>query len=84
MHLGKTELGGFDWIRLVSVNTVINLRIAQNVGKLMSSWATGGFSRRTRSHGVGHSFDSMQYLQHGRALQHDLSPLWDLCQGQTR
>jgi hypothetical protein len=34
------------------VNTVMNLRVPWNVGKFLSSWATGGFSRRAQLHGV--------------------------------
>jgi hypothetical protein len=33
------------------VNTVMNLRVPQNVGKFLSSCATGGFSRRVQLHG---------------------------------
>jgi hypothetical protein len=44
--------GGMDWINVAQcrdqwkalVNTVMNLRIPQNVGKFLSSCATGGFS----------------------------------------
>jgi hypothetical protein len=32
------------------VNTVMNLRIPKNAGKLLSSCTTGGFSRRTQLH----------------------------------
>jgi hypothetical protein len=34
------------------VNTAINLRVPQNVGKFLRSCATGGFSRRAQLHGV--------------------------------
>jgi hypothetical protein len=34
------------------VNTVINFRIPYKVGKLLSSFTTGGFSRRAHLHGV--------------------------------
>jgi hypothetical protein len=49
-----------DWIDLAQdgnqwralVNTVTNLRIPYNVGKLVSSCTTGGFSRRAELHAV--------------------------------
>jgi hypothetical protein len=34
------------------VNMVINLRVPLNAGKFLSSCTMGGFSRRTRLHGV--------------------------------
>jgi hypothetical protein len=34
------------------VSTMMNLWVPFNVGKFMSSWATGSFSRRTQLHGV--------------------------------
>jgi hypothetical protein len=34
------------------VNTVMNLRVPQNVGKFLSSCTTGGFSRRAQLHEV--------------------------------
>jgi hypothetical protein len=44
--------GGMDWIDLaqdrdqwkVLVNTIMNLRVPQNVGKLLSGCATGGLA----------------------------------------
>jgi hypothetical protein len=33
------------------VNTVLNLRVPQNVGKFLGSCPAGGFSRRTQLHG---------------------------------
>jgi hypothetical protein len=49
-----------DWIHLsedrehytVLVNTVMNLRVPKNAGKLLKSWTTGGFSRRAQLHDV--------------------------------
>jgi hypothetical protein len=49
-----------DWIDLAQdrvqwrtlVNTVMNLRVPQNVGKFLSSCATGCFSRRAQFRGV--------------------------------
>jgi hypothetical protein len=56
------EIGwcGMDWIDLAEdrdqwralVNTVMNLRVPYNVGKFLSSSATGGFSRRAQLRGV--------------------------------
>jgi hypothetical protein len=51
---------GLDWIDLAQdtdqwmavVNTVMNLRVPQNVGKFLSSCTTGGFSRRAQLHEV--------------------------------
>jgi hypothetical protein len=34
------------------VNTVINLRVPQNIGKFLSRSATDSFPRRTQLHGV--------------------------------
>jgi hypothetical protein len=36
------------------VNTVMNLRVPQNVGKCLSSCTTGGFSRRAQVHVVSY------------------------------
>jgi hypothetical protein len=49
-----------DWFHLaqdrdqwrVLVNTVMNLRFPYSVAKILSSCATGGFSRRAQLHGV--------------------------------
>jgi hypothetical protein len=38
--------------RRALVNTAMNLRVEDNVGNLMSSCTTGGFSRRAQFHGV--------------------------------
>jgi hypothetical protein len=58
MDLGEIAWGGVDWIGLAQdrnkwralVNTVINLWVPQNVGKLLSSCATGRFSIRIQLH----------------------------------
>jgi hypothetical protein len=39
-----------EWRALV--NNVMNLRVPKNIGKFLSSWATGGFSKRAQIHGV--------------------------------
>jgi hypothetical protein len=47
-----------EWIDLAQdkdswqalVNTVMNLWVLQNVGKFLSSYTTGGFSRRAQLH----------------------------------
>jgi hypothetical protein len=56
------EIGwdAMDWIDLAQdrdkwrapVNTVMKIRVPQNIGKFLSSCATGGFSRRSQLHGV--------------------------------
>jgi hypothetical protein len=60
-----------DWINLAQnrdqcrafVNTVMNLRVLWNVWKFLSSWATGGFSRRAQLHGLGNfSYAATAYL----------------------
>jgi hypothetical protein len=56
MNLRKTEWDNMDWIDLaqdrdqgvVLVNTVLNLRVPRNAGKLLSSCTIGGFSRRAQ------------------------------------
>jgi hypothetical protein len=54
MDLRVIGWGGMDWIYLAQdrdqwralENTVMNLQVPKNVGKFLSSYATGGFSRR--------------------------------------
>jgi hypothetical protein len=56
MNLREIELGGMDWIDLAQdmdqgralVNTVLNLRVLENIEQFLSGCATVGFSRRTR------------------------------------
>jgi hypothetical protein len=60
MNLREIGWGGKDWIDLAQdrdqwralVNTVMNLRFPKNVGKFLSSCATGGFSRSAELRGV--------------------------------
>jgi hypothetical protein len=60
MGLRVIGWGGMDWIELAQdrdqqralVNTVMNLWVPQNIGKFLSSCATGGSSRKTQLHGV--------------------------------
>jgi hypothetical protein len=69
MDLREIGWSGIDWIDLSQdreqwralVNTVMNLRVPQNVGKFLSSCATGGFSRWTQLHGVSYIIKSLQY-----------------------
>jgi hypothetical protein len=63
MDLREIEWGGMGWIHMVRdkgqlralVNMVMNLSVVSNIGKCLSSCATGGFSRRTQLHGVSYS-----------------------------
>jgi hypothetical protein len=60
MDLRDIGCGGMDWIDRVQyrdqwralLNTVMNIRVLQNVGKFLSSCTTGGFSRRAQLHEV--------------------------------
>jgi hypothetical protein len=63
MNLREIGWGGIDWIDLaengdqwrVLVNTAMNLRVACNVGKFMSSCTTGDFSRKPQLYVVSYS-----------------------------
>jgi hypothetical protein len=54
MHFGGIGWGGMDWIDLTEdrnqwralVSTVMNPRIPRNAGKFLSSFTSGGLSRR--------------------------------------
>jgi hypothetical protein len=58
MDLREIGWDGMDWIDLAQdrdqwrdlVNTVMNLRVSQSAGKLLSSFTNGGFSRRAQLH----------------------------------
>jgi hypothetical protein len=58
MDLRERGWDDMDWIDLAQardqcmalVNTVMNLRVPQNAGKLLSSCTIGGFSRRAQLH----------------------------------
>jgi hypothetical protein len=60
MDLREIGWGVMDWIDLSQdsdelmafVNTVMSLRVPQNVRKFLSSCTTGGFSRRAQLHEV--------------------------------
>jgi hypothetical protein len=62
MDLREIGLGGMDWIDLVQdkdpgrvlVNTVMNFRVPQNVGKFLSSCTTSGFSKRVQLHEISY------------------------------
>jgi hypothetical protein len=58
-----------DWIDLAQdgdqwrtlANTVMNLRVPQNIEKFWSCCTTGGSSRRAQLHGVGHHSTTAPY-----------------------
>jgi hypothetical protein len=60
MDLREIRWVGVDWIDMAQdkdqwralVKTVLNLRVLYNVEKVLSSYVTGGFSKRTQLHGV--------------------------------
>jgi hypothetical protein len=61
--------GGIDWIDLAQdrdrwralVNTMLHLRVSENVRMLMSSWTTGGLTRGILLHSV--SYLSIKYVR---------------------
>jgi hypothetical protein len=56
IDLGERGWDGMDWIHLAEdrdqwralVNTVMNLRVPQNVGKFLSGCTIGSFTRRAQ------------------------------------
>jgi hypothetical protein len=60
MDLREIKWGGMEWTDLAQnkdqwralINTVMNLRVPYNFGRILSSCATGGFSRKAQLCGV--------------------------------
>jgi hypothetical protein len=60
MVLVETGWGGMDWLDLAQdrdqwralINAVMSLRVPKNVGRFLSSRATGGFSGRAELCGI--------------------------------
>jgi hypothetical protein len=60
MDLGEMRWGDVDWIDLDQdrnrwrdlVNSVLNLRVPRNAGKLLTGLTTGGLSSSAQLHGV--------------------------------
>jgi hypothetical protein len=63
-----------DWIDVARnsgqwkalVNTVMSLKVPQDVGKFLSNCTTGDFSRNAQLHGVSYIF--MEFFTQGRPL----------------
>jgi hypothetical protein len=63
MDLSEIGWDGMDWIDLAQdrdqwralVNRVMNIRVPYNARKFLSSFTTGGFSRRAQLHRVSQS-----------------------------
>jgi hypothetical protein len=71
MDLREIGWGGTDWIDLTQDRDqwrafVMNLWVSYNIGKLLSSCATGGFSRTAQLHGVSCVRD--RYRKHKKPL----------------
>jgi hypothetical protein len=71
MDLRERNWSCMDWFYLAQdrdqwsalVNTVLNLQVAQNIGKSLSSCTTGVFSRRAQIHVVGRSVSQIKKCQ---------------------